>query len=74
MKRERMSHADTHMTVLCSDCGWAPPFRQKIELKSERYNLDLEPNTNFRGIWVILGIEIWVMSYEFEFWVLRYEF
>ena len=50
MKRKRMSHVGTHMTVLCSDSGWTPPFCQNMELKSERYNLDLEPNTNFRGI------------------------
>ena len=50
MKRKRMSHAGTHMTVLCSDSGWAPSFCQKLESKSERYNLDLEPNTNFRDI------------------------
>ena len=38
------------MTVLCSDSGWALLFCQKMELESERYNLDLEPNTNFRDI------------------------
>ena len=69
-----MSHAGTHMTVLCSDSGWAPPFCQKMELESKRYNLDLEPNTNFWDIWVIVEIELWVMSYKFELWVLRYEF
>ena len=45
-----MSHAGTHVTVLCSDSGWAPSFCQKLELKSERYNLELEPNTNFRDL------------------------
>ena len=71
--RERMSHAGTHMIILCSDSGWAPPFCQKMELESERYNLDLEPNTNFRYIWVIVGIEIWVMSYELWVWVMSFE-
>ena len=39
-----------HVIVLCSDGGWAPPFCQKLELKSERYNSVLEPNTNCREI------------------------
>ena len=46
---------------------------KKKELESERYNLDLEPNTNFRDIWVIEGIQIWVMSLSFEFWDIGYE-
>ena len=39
-----------------------------------RYNLVLEPNTNGREIWAIVGLETWVISYEFKLWGLRYEF
>ena len=39
-----------------------------------RYNLVLEPNTNGRKIWAIVGLETWVISYEFKLWGLRYEF
>ena len=62
----------SHVTILCNTSGWAPPFCQKLELKSERYNSVLEPNTNCREIWVIVGIEIWVWVMGFEIWVLRY--
>ena len=40
----------SHVTVLCNTNGWAPPFCQKLELKSERYNSILEPNANSREI------------------------
>ena len=63
----------SHVTILCNTSGWAPSFGQKLELKSERYKSILEPNTNCREIWVIVGLEIWVMNYEFEIWVLRYD-
>ena len=47
---ERMSHVGRDVTILRRDSEWAPPFCQKLELKSERYNLVLDPNKNLRDI------------------------
>ena len=55
---ERMSHVGRDVTILRSDSEWAPPFCQKLELKSERYNSVLDPNKNLRDIGVIVGMEI----------------
>ena len=55
-----LSHTGRGVTVLNMIVRWAPPFCQKLELKSERHGWVLEPNTLFRDVWVIVGIEIWV--------------
>ena len=47
---ERMSHTGRDVTILRSDNECAPSFCQKLELKSERYNSVLDPNTNLRDI------------------------
>ena len=61
-----LSHAGRGVTVLNMIVRWAPPFCQKLELKSETHSWVLEPNTLLRDIWVIIGIEIWVMGCKFE--------